>query len=122
MLMSLAALQMVPDSPIEAARIDGATRWQIFWHVRLPFIMPTLVVAGLFILIDSVKAFPLIFIMTDGGPGEVTEVTNFYTYRQAFTFSLWGYGSAIATLMLAAVFIVSFAIYRITSSKDDHGQ
>lgn len=122
MLMSLAALQMVPDSPIEAARIDGASRSQIFWHVRLPFIAPTLVVAGLFILIDSVKAFPLIFIMTDGGPGEVTEVTNFYVYRQAFTFSLWGYGSAIATLMLVGVFIVSYAIYRITSPKDDHGQ
>ncbi|MGL6181246.1 MAG: carbohydrate ABC transporter permease [Aestuariivirga sp.] len=122
MLMSLAALQMVPDSPIEAARIDGASRSQIFWHVRLPFIAPTLVVAGLFILIDSVKAFPLIFIMTDGGPGEATEVTNFYVYRQAFTFSLWGYGSAIATLMLVGVFVVSYAIYRITSAKDDHGQ
>jgi len=76
----------------------------------------------LFILIDSVKAFPLIFIMTDGGPGEVTEVTNFYVYRQAFTFSLWGYGSAIATLMLVGVFIVSYAIYRITREKDDHGR
>ncbi|MDO8300856.1 carbohydrate ABC transporter permease, partial [Lacisediminimonas sp.] len=118
MLMSLAALQMVPESPIEAARIDGASRWQIFWHVRLPFIMPTLVVAGLFILIDSVKAFPLIFIMTDGGPGEVTEVTNFYVYRQAFTFSLWGYGSAIATTMLAAVFLISYFIYGLTTPKN----
>lgn len=118
MLMALAALQMVPESPIEAARIDGASRWQIFWHVRLPFIAPTLVVAGLFILIDSVKAFPLIFIMTDGGPGEVTEVTNFYVYRQAFTFSLWGYGSAIAVLMVAGVFVLSYVIDRITTPND----
>lgn len=119
MLMSLAALQMVPESPVEAARIDGASRWQIFWHVRLPFIAPTLVVAGLFILIDSVKAFPLIFIMTDGGPGDVTEVTNFYVYRQAFTFSLWGYGSAIATLMLICIFVISYLIYRITTLRHD---
>ncbi len=118
MLMSLAALQMVPESPIEAARIDGANNWQIFWHVRLPFIAPTLVVAGLFILIDSVKAFPLIFLMTDGGPGEVTEVTNFYVYRQVFTFSLWGYGSAIAVLMMAGVFVMSYLIDRLTSSRD----
>lgn len=118
MLMALAALQMVPESPIEAARIDGASRWQIFWHVRLPFITPTLVVAGLFILIDSVKAFPLIFIMTDGGPGEVTEVTNFYVYRQAFTFSLWGYASAIAVLMMAGVFMLSYVIDRITTPND----
>lgn len=118
MLMALAALQMTPESPVEAARIDGATRWQIFWHVRLPFIAPTLAVAGLFILIDSFKAFPLIFIMTDGGPGEVTEVTNFYVYRQAFTFSLWGYGSAIAVLMMAGVFVLSYVIDRMTTPND----
>lgn len=118
MLMALAALQMVPENPIEAARIDGASRWQVFWHVRLPFIAPTLVVAGLFILIDSVKAFPLIFIMTDGGPGEATEVTNFYVYRQAFSFSLWGYGSAIAVLMMLGVFVLSWVIDRITTRHD----
>lgn len=118
MLTALAALQMVPENPIEAARIDGASRWQVFWHVRLPFIAPTLVVAGLFILIDSVKAFPLIFIMTDGGPGEATEVTNFYVYRQAFSFSLWGYGSAIAVLMMLGVFVLSWVIDRITTRND----
>lgn len=118
MLMSLAALQMVPEGPIEAARIDGASRYQVFWHVRLPFIAPTLVVAGLFILIDSVKAFPLLYIMTDGGPGEVTEVTNYYVYRQVFTFSLWGYGSAIAVLMMIGVFLLSYLIDRIMRRSD----
>jgi multiple sugar transport system permease protein len=115
MLMALAALQMVPESPLEAARIDGANAWSAFWHVRLPHIAPTLVVAGLFMLIDSVKAFPLIFIMTDGGPGNVTEVTNYYVYRQAFSFSLWGYASSIAVTLVIAVFIVSYAIDRLTS-------
>ncbi|MEN9762361.1 MAG: hypothetical protein RI906_2187 [Pseudomonadota bacterium] len=118
MLMSLAALKMVPDSPLEAARIDGANAWQTFWYVRLPLIAPTLVVAGLFMLIDSVKAFPLIFIMTDGGPGDVTEVTNYYVYRQAFSFSLWGYASSIAVTLVAAVFLVSYAIDRLTTRLD----
>lgn len=118
MLMALAALQMVPDSPLEAARIDGANAWNRFWHVRLPYIAPTLVVAGLFMLIDSVKAFPLIFIMTDGGPGDVTEVTNYYVYRQAFSFSLWGYASSIAVTLVVAVFVVSYAIDRLTSHLD----
>lgn len=118
MLMSLAALQMVPASPLEAARIDGASAWQVFLHVRLPFIAPTLVVAGLFMLIDSVKAFPLIFIMTDGGPGNVTEVTNYYVYRQAFSFSLWGYASSIAITLVAAVLLLSYAIDRLTSRLD----
>ncbi len=101
MLMVLAALQMVPKEPQEAARIDGASAVQLFWHVRLPYIQPTLVVAALFRLIDSIKAFPLIYVLTDGGPGGATEVTNYYAFVQTFNFSYWGYGSAIATLMVA---------------------
>lgn len=116
MLMTLAALKMIPDGPIEAARIDGARDRQIFWYITLPYIRQTLIVAGLFRLIDSIKAFPLIFVLTDGGPGDVTEVTNYYAYRQAFTFSLWGYGSAIATLMVAGIFLLSWLIDRLTGS------
>ena len=114
MLMTLAALQMIPQSPIEAARIDGARDRQIFWYITLPYIRQTLIVAGLFRLIDSIKAFPLIFVLTDGGPGDVTEVTNYYAYRQALTFSLWGYGSAIATLMVLGIFVISWWIDRTT--------
>ena len=83
-----------------------------------PYIQPTLVVAAIFRLIDSIKAFPLIFVLTDGGPGDVTEVTNYYAYRQAFTFSLWGYGSAIATLMVAGIFVLSWVIDRLTGAAD----
>ncbi len=116
MLMALAALQMVPASPVEAARIDGANDWQMFRFVIFPYIQQTMIVAGIFRLIDSIKAFPLIFVLTDGGPGDVTEVTNYYGYRQAFTFSLWGYGSAIATLMVAGIFLLSWIIDRLTGA------
>ena len=116
MLMVLASLQMVPSAPIEAARIDGANDWQLFRYVTFPYIQQTLVVCGIFRLIDSIKAFPLIFVLTDGGPGDVNEVTNYDAYRQAFTFSLWGYGSAIATLMVAAIFVLSWAIDRLTGT------
>lgn len=120
MLVVLAALQAIPASPVEAARIDGANAWQMFRYVTFPYIRATLVVAGLFRLIDSIKAFPLIFVLTDGGPGDVTEVTNYYAYRQAFTFSLWGYGSAIATLMVAGIFLLSWLIDRLTGRM--HGE
>ena len=116
MLMVLASLQMIPTSPIEAARIDGASDWQIFRYVVFPYIRQTLVVVGIFRLIDSIKAFPLIFVLTDGGPGDVTEVVNYYAYRQVFSFSLWGYGSAIATLMLAGIFVLSWVIDRLTGA------
>jgi multiple sugar transport system permease protein len=119
MLMLLAALQMVPKEPQEAARIDGATAMQLFWHVRLPFIRPTLVVAALFRLIDSIKAFPLIYVLTDGGPGGATEVTNYYAFQQTFGFSYWGYGSAVATLMVAGVFVLSLIVNRLGAEAVD---
>jgi hypothetical protein len=72
-----------------------------------------LVVCGLFRLIDSFKAFPLIYVLTNGGPGTVTEVTNYYGFIQAFNFSYWGYASAIAMVILAGVFALSWLIGRL---------
>lgn len=121
MLMVLAALQMIPDSPVEAAKIDGANDAQLFRYVLLPYIMPTLVVCALFRLIDSIKAFPLIYVLTSGGPGDATTVTNYYAFVQAFNFSLWGYASAIATLMVAAIFLLSWLIDRLTGWHEARG-
>ncbi|MBY0331417.1 MAG: sugar ABC transporter permease [Acetobacteraceae bacterium] len=118
MLLVLAALQMIPESPIEAARIDGANGWQMFRYVLFPYIAPTLVVCALFRLIDSIKAFPLIYVLTSGGPGDATTVTNYYAFVQAFNFSLWGYASAIATLMVATIFVISWIIDRLGGNSD----
>jgi multiple sugar transport system permease protein len=112
MLMVLASLQMMPQELVDAARVDGATPWQTTIHVTLPFIKGVLLVAGLFRLIDSIKAFPLIFILTDGGPGNVTEVTNYYSYLQAFNFSYLGFSSAITVVLLAATIVLSWVIVR----------
>jgi multiple sugar transport system permease protein len=113
MLMVLAALQMVPGEPIDAAKIDGAGPLALFRYILLPYIRPTLVVAGLFRLIDSIKAFPLIYVLTNGGPGTVTEVTNYYAFVESFNFSYWGYGSAIATLMVAGILLLSWLVGRL---------
>jgi multiple sugar transport system permease protein len=117
MLMVLAALQMVPSEPIEAARIDGAGRVALFRYVLFPYIRPTLVIAGLFRLIDSIKAFPLIYVLTNGGPGTATEVTNYYAFVESFNFSYWGYGSAIATLMVAGVLLLSLLLGRLDARE-----
>lgn len=120
MLMVLATLQMVPDEPLEAASLDGASRWQLFIYIVFPYIRPVLVVCGLFRLIDSFKAFPLIYVLTDGGPGTVTEVTNYYGFIQAFNFSYWGYASAIAMVILAGVFALSWLVGRLGWNDHDH--
>ncbi|MGF6266386.1 multiple sugar transport system permease protein [Paraburkholderia youngii] len=113
MLMVLATLQTIPDDPLEAASLDGAGRWQLFRYIVLPYLRPVLVVCGLFRLIDSFKAFPLIYVLTNGGPGTVTEVTNYYSFIEAFNFSYWGYGSAIATVILVGVFLLSWLIGKL---------
>lgn len=66
-LMVLAALQTLPAEYVEAARMDGADAWRVFGHIVLPYIAPVLLVCTLFRLIDSIKAFPLIFLLTGGG-------------------------------------------------------
>lgn len=119
MLMILASLQMMPDEPLEAAHIDGATAGQTFLYIVLPFLRPALLVAGLFRLIDSIKAFPLIYILTDGGPGTVTEVTNFYAFIQAFNFSYLGFSSAITVVMVLTTFVLSWWIIKFVGARVD---
>jgi multiple sugar transport system permease protein len=113
MLMILAALQMMPEEYVDAARIDGANVVQMTLYVTLPYLKGVLLVAGLFRLIDSIKAFPLIFILTDGGPGTVTEVTNYYSYIQAFNFSYLGYSSAITVVLVAITVLLSWLVIRM---------
>ncbi|MEX3637357.1 carbohydrate ABC transporter permease [Paraburkholderia sp. BR14320] len=119
MLMVLATLQTIPDDPLEAASLDGAGRWQLFRYIVLPYLRPVLVVCGLFRLIDSFKAFPLIYVLTNGGPGTVTEVTNYYSFIEAFNFSYWGYGSAIATVILVGVFLLSWLVGKLGWNSHD---
>jgi len=114
MLMVLAGLQTVPEELVDAARVDGANSWQTTINVLLPYIRGTLMVAGLFRLIDSIKAFPLIYLLTDGGPGSVTEVTNYYAFEQAFNFSYLGFSSAISLVLVAATLVMSWVLVRMT--------
>ena len=119
LLMLLAALQMMPAEPLEAARIDGAGAWQVFRHIVLPLLRPAIVVTVLFRLIESVKAFPLIFVMTGGGPGTVTEATNYYAFLQGFNYSLIGYSAAISVVVLASVLAISYLIVSTVGARVD---
>ncbi|MBI4637887.1 MAG: sugar ABC transporter permease [Candidatus Rokubacteria bacterium] len=118
-LLLVAALQMMPQEPLEAARVDGASAWQRFVWIVLPLLRPALIVAGLFRLIDSFKAFPLIFVMTGGGPGVSTEPTNYYAYTQAFTHTFIGYSSAMIVVMLVITMALSAAVMRLPGLKPD---
>lgn len=105
-LIILAGLQGIPGELYEAAGIDGASAWQKFRYVTLPMIKPALLLALLFRTIDALKVFDLVFVMTQGGPADTTNVLQFYGYKKTFAEGMIGYGSAIAV----AVFLVSLLL------------
>jgi multiple sugar transport system permease protein len=102
MLMVLGGLTALPSDPFEAARIDGASTWQIFRYLTLPMLRPYIVVAALFRGIDALKTFDSIYVITRGGPGFASETLNLYIYATAFDYLHFGYSSA----MLVVFFLI----------------
>lgn len=85
MLLLLAGLQSLPSGPQEAALVDGATRWQVYRHVILPMLAPVGLVVVMVRIIESVKLFDIIYILTGGGPGTATQNLSMLDYRFGFT-------------------------------------
>lgn len=112
-LLFVAALDSVPREVIEAAKIDGATRWQRMWMVVLPMIRPHIATNMLFITIWTFTYFPLIFAMTGGGPGRDTETLAVFLYNQSFGRGNLGLGAAISVGMLVIVGLLSTIYLRM---------
>lgn len=119
MLLILAALQGISGDLDEAASIDGATKMQVFRRITLPLLAPALLMVALFRFIETLKHFPLIFVMTKGGPGSATQATNYYAYVQTFTSSKVSYGAAIAVFLFAFAAIISFYVARANARISD---
>lgn len=98
-----AALDMVPATYLEAARIDGATAWDRFWKIRLPLISPTLFFGTVMTAITSLQVFDQIYVMTKGGPGSSTATLGYAIYQRGFQNFQMGYASAIAWVMFALI-------------------
>jgi len=115
-LILLAGLQGIPGELYEAANIDGATTWQKFRHVTLPLLKPALLLALLFRTIDALKVFDLVFVMTQGGPADTTNILQFYGYKKIFAEGMIGYGSAIAVAVFAISLLLSILYLRVSGS------
>lgn len=99
-IIFFAALQNVSDEVLESARIDGASEWQLLFKIRIPLIWPVITFAILNCVINSLKYFDLVYIMTGGGPNNSSEVLASYMMTNAFTLMDYGYGSTISTFLL----------------------
>ena len=115
-LILLAGLQGIPGELYEAADIDGATTWQKFRHVTLPLLRPALLLALLFRTIDALKVFDLVFVMTQGGPADTTNILQFYGYKKIFAEGMIGYGSAIAVAVFAISLLLSILYLRVSGA------
>jgi len=110
-ILSLAALQSMPKSAMEAARIDGASGWQLIWYIKLPLMMPVLIVTALLRLIDAFKVLEVILVMTNGGPGLSTEILSIRISRTASEFRDLGTAAAMSNMLLILLLVLTFAMF-----------
>ena len=121
-LLILAGLQTIPDELYEAARIDGAGPWQQFRRITLPLIKPSLLIALLFRTMDAFRVFDLVYVMTQGGPADATNVLQFYGYKKIFAEGMMGYGSTLSVLVFFMTFVMALLYIRLIGSRVMKGE
>ncbi len=116
-ILILAGLQVIPDELYEAARIDGASSWQQFKKITLPLIKPSILIALLFRTMDAFRVFDLVFVMTQGGPADSTNVLQFYGYKKIFAEGMMGYGSTISVLVFLITLVISLFYIKVIGTR-----
>lgn len=109
-VLFMAGMDSIPVSFYEAATIDGATRWDLFWRITLPLLWDTIRTALVFLAIGATNMFAITQTMTQGGPNRSTDVLSTYVYERAFTSGKFGYATAVAV----AMFLLAFALSLLT--------
>ncbi len=118
MAMYLAGLRSIPQDIEEAARVDGASSWQVFWRIKFPLLKPITFSALIILGHISLKIFDLVFAMTGSGPNFVTDMPSIYMFELTFRSNRYARGSAIAIIMLLMVAVVIIP-YLVSSMKEE---
>ena len=117
-LIVLAGLAGLSEEPVEAARVAGASEWQILRHVTIPMVMPVILTAVILRLIDALKTFDIIFAMTGGGPGYASETLNILGFKYSFEYYRMGQSSVILVVLFLVVFLCSLLIMKLRASSE----
>ncbi len=117
-IVFVAALKSIPTDLGEAAEVDGANRWQLFWKITFPIMLPVVIVVMLLRFIDSFKVFDTIFVMTGGGPGLSTEVLGLFLYKQGLKYFYIGRTSAVTIIFVMIIFAAAFFAIRRTLREE----
>lgn len=118
MVIFIAAFMGVDLELEEAAKLDGASSWQLFSRVTLPQIRPVINMVIVYTVIDCFKVYDLVLVMTDGGPNDATQIMTYYIYKQAFAYNRFGYGSA-AAILLGILMILFTVIFNKTVGREE---
>jgi multiple sugar transport system permease protein len=118
-LILLAGLQTIPKELYEAAEVDGASRWQVFWRITLPLLTPAILVAMIFRTITAFQTFDIPYAMTKGGPGNATETLAMYVRVTSIENLNFGYGSALAVLLFLVSMAITVIYLRYIRGADD---
>jgi len=121
-LIILAGLHSLPQDPIEAARVDGASRLQTFFHHTLPLLKPVLLVGVVLRTIDAVGTFDQIYVLTKGGPGTATQLISIYAYNTAFLFNQYGRAMAMLISLLACLLLLMAAAVNLMRRSGEIGE
>lgn len=114
-IMLLAGLQAIPDDIYEAARVDGASVTQRFWHITVPLLRPIIVVATATRIIWTFNYADLIFVMTSGGPANATQITSTYTLLQAYSNLDFGYAATLSVVLL--LIMLGFTVFYLKVTR-----
>lgn len=117
MIMMIAGLQGIPEDTVLAARLDGASHWNIFWEVKLPYLRRVLVVVLLLLSFQNFNTFTIPYIMTGGGPLNHTEIVSNFIYNTAFTNLNFGEASAASVIVVALLMV--FAVFYVRNLGRD---
>jgi alpha-glucoside transport system permease protein len=118
MVVLSAAIKGIPNDVIEAARVDGAGEWAIFRRIVLPMLSLPISIVTIWLLINVIKVFDIIYVMTNGGPGTSSRVIAYTMYVETFSNSRAGYGAAVAVIMLILLLpVMILNVARFRSSR-----
>ena len=117
LVIFIAALQAIPRSVTDAARVDGATSWQIFRHITLPLLKPTILLASILTMISAFQVFELFQVMTRGGPGDQTRAMSLNIYENAFRYEQMGWAAAMSVILFFIVFAISLVQTRMLRQR-----
>lgn len=119
MLIIYAALIAVPRELEEAARLDGASWWQVFWRIRFPYIRPVWITTTIMATTFALRGFDIPYLLTGGGPGQASELLTTYMYKTAFVHTDYGYASAISVFIVIECLVAVGLILLLLRRKDE---